>query len=104
MEPAHNFEGFTTYEEGDTSNKKNPNDCKIINKLKRKIKQQEVLERVMKERYATLSENFAKTSEAFKNLTLKRVKEKKRKRNIIKEKIRLWKIERSLKIKNKLLK
>jgi hypothetical protein len=104
MEPAQNFEGFTTYEEGETSSKKKPNDCKIIKKLKRRIKQQEVLERVIKERYATLSENFAKTSEAFEKLALKRVKEKKRKRKIVKDNIKLWKIARSLKIKNKLLK
>ena len=54
--------------------------------------------------YATLSKNFTKTNEAFEKLALKRVKEKKRKRKIVKDNIKLLKIARSLKIKNKLLK
>jgi len=103
MEPAQDFGGFTTYEEGETSSKRKPYDCKLIKKLKRKIKQQEVLERVIKERYAILSDNFAKTNEAYKRLALKRVKEKRRKKKILKYNNRLWRTARKLKIKNKLL-
>ena len=62
------------------------------------------MERVIKQRYEILSNNFAKTDEAFKKLALKRVKEKKRKRKIVKDNNRLWKIARQLKIKNKLIK
>ena len=49
----------------------------IIKKLKKKLKQQAVLERVIKQRYEVLSNNFAKTHEAFRKLALRRVKEKK---------------------------
>jgi hypothetical protein len=44
------------------------------------IAQQEVLERVIKERYKTLSDNFAETNAAFEKLAQESVKEKKRKK------------------------
>jgi len=104
MEPAQDFEGFTTFEEGETSNKGKPDDYKLIKKLKRKIKQEEVLERVIKERYEILSKNFAKTDEALNRLALKRVKEKKQKKKIVKDNNKIWRIAKCLKVKNKMLK
>ena len=79
-------------------------ESKTIKRLRKKLKQHIVLERVIKQRYEILSNNFAKTDEAFRKLALKRVKEKKRKRKIVKDNNRLWRIARQLKIKNKLLK
>jgi len=51
-----------------------------------------------------LSKNFSKKDEALKRLTLKRVKEKKQKKKIVKDNNRLWRIARCLKVKNKMLK
>lgn len=79
-------------------------EIKIIKKQKKKLKQQIVLERVIKQIYETLSDNFAKTHEAFRQLALKRVKEKKKMKNIVNENNKWWRIARQFKIKNKLLK
>jgi len=100
MEPMQNYEGYSTHEEGETSKKTMTEETKTIKKLK----QQTVLERVIKQRYETLSDNFAKTHEAFRQLALKRVKEKKKMKKIVKENNKWWRITRQLKIKNKLLK
>ena len=62
------------------------------------------MERVIKQRYEVLSNNFARTDEAFRKLALKRVKEKRKNKKIVKDNNRLWRIARQLKIKNKLLK
>jgi len=94
---------FTGFEEGETSSKKKQRKSKKIQKMEEKIAHQEVLERVIKARYETLSKNFAKTNEAFKMLELKRVKEKKQRNKIMKDNHRLWKIAKSLKIKIKML-
>ena len=51
-----------------------------------------------------MSKNFAKTDEALKRLALKRVKEKKHKKKVVKDNNRLWRIARCLKVKNKMLK
>lgn len=104
MEPIQNYEGFSIHEEGQSSKKTVTEEIKIIRKLKKKLKQQTVLERVIKQRYETLSQNFAKTYEAFRLLAIKRVKEKKKMKKIIKENNKWWRIARQLKIKNKLLK
>jgi hypothetical protein len=79
---------------GETSSKKNPDDRKLTKKLKRKIKKQEVLERVIKERYEIMSKNFTKTDETLKKLALKRVKENKQKKKIVKDNNKLWRISR----------
>ena len=68
------------------------------------MKIQTVLERVIKQRYETLSQNFEKTHEAFRMLAIKRVKDKKKMKKVIKENNKWWRIARQLKIKNKLLK
>jgi len=94
---------FTSFEEGETSTKKKVNKSRKIPKLKEKTSQQEVLERVLKERYETLSKNFERTNEAFERLALKRVKEKRKMKKIIKQNYKLWKIARFLKIKIKIL-
>ena len=75
-----------------------------MKKLKNKLKLQTVLERVIKQRYETLSQNFQKTYEAFRLLAIKRVKDKRKMKKIIKENNKWWRIARQLKIKNKLLK
>jgi hypothetical protein len=104
MEPAQDLEVFTSFGEGGTSRKKKTNDSRLIKKLRKKIKQHKVLERVIKERYEILSKNFAETNKAFKRLALKRVREKKRKKKILADKNRFLRIARCLKIKNKSLK
>jgi protoheme ferro-lyase len=55
------------------------------------------LERVIKERYKKLSDNFAKTNAAFERLALESVKEKKRKQKLTKEYNSLWWLSKCLK-------
>lgn len=62
-----------------------------------------MLERVLKARYETLSKNATKTRDAFEKLALKRVKEKRKMKNIMKQNYKLWKMARYLKIKIKFL-
>jgi hypothetical protein len=68
------------------------------------IAQQEVLERVIKEIYKTLSDNFAKTNAAFEKLACESVKEKKRKEKITKDYKILWWLAKHLKRKIRKLK
>jgi hypothetical protein len=63
-----------------------------------------VLDRVIKAKYETLSKNFAETNAAFERLALERVKEKKKKKRIIKDNNRLWRMAKHLKKKIKKLK
>jgi DNA repair exonuclease SbcCD ATPase subunit len=65
--------------------------------LKEVIAQQEVLERVIKERYKKLSENFKKTNTAFERLARESVKEKKRKKKLTKDYNSLWWLAKRLK-------
>ena len=62
------------------------------------------MERVIKARYKTLSENFAKTNVAFEKLAHESVKDKKRKKKITKYYNNLWWLEKRLKRKIKKLK
>ena len=71
MEQALETERFTGYEEGETSNKRKSSKSQKIKKLKEKIAQQEVIEKVIKARYETLSKNFAEASAAWKYWHLK---------------------------------
>jgi hypothetical protein len=68
------------------------------------IAQQEVLERVIKERYKTLSDNFAEKNVAFENLSHESVKDKKRKNKITKDYNKLWWLAKCLKKKIRKLK
>jgi hypothetical protein len=68
------------------------------------IAQQEVLERVIKERYKTLSDNFTETNVAFEKLARESVKEKKRKKKITKDYNSLRWLEKCLKRKIRKLK
>jgi hypothetical protein len=68
------------------------------------IDQQEVLERVIKERYKTLSDNFAETNDAFEKLARESVKDKKRKNKITKDYNSLWWFAKRLKRKIRKLK
>jgi hypothetical protein len=77
MEPAQEFEVFTSKDEGETSRNKKSKKTQKIKELKEVITQQEVLERVIKARYKALSENFAKTNATFEKLACESVKEKK---------------------------
>jgi hypothetical protein len=68
------------------------------------IAQQEVLERVIKERYKTLSDNFVETNAAFEKLARESVKDKKRKKKITKDYNNLWWLAKLLKRKIRKLK
>jgi hypothetical protein len=68
------------------------------------IAQQQVLERVIKERYKTLSDNFTETNAAFEKFSHESVKDKKRKKKITKDYNSLWWLEKRLKRKIRKLK
>jgi hypothetical protein len=68
------------------------------------IAQQEVLERIIKERYKTLSDNFAETNVAFEKMARESVKDKKRKKKITKDYNSLWWLAKFLKRKIRKLK
>jgi chromosome segregation ATPase len=104
MELAPEKEMFTGYEEGETSSNKKSKKSQKIKELKEIIAQQEVLEREIKARYKTLSENFAETNAAFEKLALESVKEKKKKKKITKDYNNLWWLAKRLKRKIKKLK
>jgi hypothetical protein len=105
MEQAPETKCFTSLEKGESSSrKKKQSKAKEIKKLKRKIEQQEVLERVIKARYETLSKNFAETSAALEKLAHESIKEKKKQKKMVKDYNSLWWLARHLKKKVKLLK
>jgi hypothetical protein len=101
---AQNYETFTHTEEGETSKSSKSKKTQKIKHLKEVIAQQEVLERVIKERYKKLSDNFAKTNAAFERLARESVKEKKRKQKITKDYNSLWWLAKRLKRKIRRLK
>jgi hypothetical protein len=68
------------------------------------IAQQEVLERVIKEIYKKLSDNFVETNVAFEKLARESVKENKRKQKITKDYNSLWWLAKRLKRKIRKLK
>jgi hypothetical protein len=104
MEQAPEEEMFIGYEEGETSSNKKSKKSHNIKAMKEIIAQQEVLERVIKARYKTLSKNFAETNAAFEKLALESIKEKKKKKNITKDYNILWWLAKRLKRKIKRLK
>jgi hypothetical protein len=104
MEPAQDFEVFTSKDEGETSRNKKSKKSQKIKELKEIITQHEILERVIKARYKTLSENFAKTNAAFEKLALESIKDKKKKKKITKDYNNLWWLAKRLKRKIKKLK
>jgi hypothetical protein len=104
MELAPEKEMFTGYEEGETSSNKKSKKSQKIKEMKEIIAQQEVLEREIKDRYKTLSENFAETNATFEKLALESVKEKKKKKKITKYYNNLWWLAKCLKRKIKKLK
>jgi hypothetical protein len=83
MEPAQDFEVFTSKDEGETSRNKKSKKSQKIKEMKEIMAQEEILERVIKARNKTLSENFDK-------LALKSIKDKKKKKKISKEYSSLW--------------
>jgi hypothetical protein len=104
MEFAQDCETFTPTDEGETSRRKKSKKSQKIKQLKEVITQQEVLERVIKARYKTLSDNFAETNATFEKLAHESVKYKKRKNKITKYYNSLWWLEKHLKRKIRKLK
>jgi hypothetical protein len=81
-----------------SSKKVKQSKSKEIKKLKKKLAQQEVLERVIKTRYETLSKNFVESNSALERLTHESIKEKKKKEKIVKY-YNLWRVATDLKKK-----
>jgi hypothetical protein len=94
---AQNYETLKHIEQGESSKKPRPNKSHRIKDLKEVIAQQEVLERVIKDRYKRLSDNFAKTNVAFESLAKESIKEKKKKEKLINNCSRLRLLARHLK-------
>jgi hypothetical protein len=86
-----------------SSSKSKQSRSQKIKKLKEKITQQEVLEKVIKTQYETLSKNFIATNAALEILALENVKEKKKKKKIVKDYNSLWRVAMHLKKKVKSL-
>jgi hypothetical protein len=82
-----------------SSKKVKQSKSKEIRKLKKMLAQQEVLERVIKTRYETLSKNFAESDSALEILSHESIKEKKKKEKIVKDYNSLWRVARELKKK-----
>jgi hypothetical protein len=101
---AQNYETFTHTEEGETSKSSKSKKTQKIKHMKEVIAQQEVLKRVIKDRYKKLFVNFAKTNAAFERLARESVKEKKRKQKITKDYNSLWWLAKRLKRKIRRLK
>ena len=91
-------------EQGESSKKSGPSKAQKIKHLKEIIAQQEVLERVIKDRYKRLSDNFAQTNAAFQKLAKQNVKEEKKKKRLVNECSRLKLVARHLKRRIKGLK
>jgi hypothetical protein len=72
---------------------------KEIKKLKKKLPEQEVLERVIKTRYETLSKKFAESNSSLEILSHESIKEKKKKNKIVKNHNNLWRVAQGLKNK-----
>ena len=72
---------------------------KEIKKLKKKLAEQEVLERVIKIRYETLSKKFVERNSSLEILAHESVKEKKKKDKIVKNYNNLWRVAQGLKKK-----
>jgi hypothetical protein len=84
-ECAQNYETLNQTEQGESSKNPRSNRAQRIKHLKEVIAQQEVLERVIKDIYQKLSDNFAKTNAAFERLAKETVREKKRKAKLSKD-------------------
>ena len=104
MEIAQDCETFIPIDEGETSKSKKSKKSQKIKEPKEVIAQHEVLERVIKARYKSLSDNFAKANATFEKLARESVKDKKRKKKITKDYNSLLWLEKRLKRKIKKLK
>jgi hypothetical protein len=101
---AQNYDTMSKMEQGESSKKSGPSKAQKIKHLKEIIAQQEVLERVIKDRYKRLSDNFAQTNAAFQKLAKQNVKEEKKKKRLVNECSRLKLLARHLKRRIKGLK
>ena len=84
-----------------TTKSKKWNDITLTDKCatSRKIEQQEVLERVIKTIYEIISKNFVETNVTLEILAHESIKEKKKKKKIVKDYISLWRVSMHLKKK-----
>jgi hypothetical protein len=82
-ECTQKYETLNQTEQGESTKKPRSNKAQRIKHLKEVIAQQEVLERVIKDRYKKLSDNFAKTNAGFERLAKESVKEKKKKEKLV---------------------
>jgi hypothetical protein len=80
-----------------SSSKSKQSRSQKIKRLTEKIAQHEVLEKVIKTQYETLSNNFTATSATLERLALENVKEKKKKNKIVKDYNSLWRVAMHLK-------
>jgi hypothetical protein len=103
-ECAQNFETLNQTKQGESSKNSKSKKSQKIKHLKEIIAQQEVFERVIKDRYKKLSDNFAKTNAAFERLAKESVREKKRKTKLTKDYNSLWWLTKCLKRQIKRLK
>jgi hypothetical protein len=67
--------------------------------VKKKLDEKEVLERVIKTRYETLSKNFAESNSSLETLAHESIKEKKKKNKIVKDYNSLCRVAQVLKKK-----
>jgi hypothetical protein len=65
---------------------------KEIKKLKKKLVEKEVLERVIKTRYESLSKKFAERNSSLEILAHESIEEKKKKDTIVKDYNNLWRV------------
>jgi hypothetical protein len=101
--PTPQEEQELQFADASSSKKVKQSKPKEIKKLKKKLAQQEVLERVIKTRYETLSKNFAESNSSLERLAHESIKEKKKKEKIVKDYNNLWRVAQDLKKKVRVL-
>jgi len=89
--------------EASSSKRAKMNKSKEIKKLKKNLAEQEVVERVIKTRYETLSKNFVESNSSLERLAHEIIREKKKKNNIVKDYNNLWRVSQGLKKKVRVL-
>jgi len=104
MEDTQVTKSFPSHDELESSTRKKASKSVKIRRLKDKIVEYEVLERVIKSKYEILTQTSVETRSAFERLALMHVKERKKKKRVIKKNYKLTKKIRFLNIKMKFLK
>jgi archaellum component FlaC len=101
---TQNYDAMSKMEQGESSKKSRSNKTHRIKHLKEVIAQQEVLERVIKERYKRLSDNFAQTNATLDKLAKQSIKEKRKKEKLINNCSKLKLLVRHLRRRIKIIK